>query len=105
MGRWAQRRHNGGGPPTSVVLAKMVTAQHGGDSTIVEVYYDRDVTAANFVGTEFTAQPDERVSITVSQLDANALEVEFAGDVTDQTSIEYSGSVEGVLSPDSVPID
>jgi len=105
MGRWSQRRHCGGGPqlPTIVSLITITRAQLT-TLTNIEVTFSGLVTAASFNTLDFTAQPNAENPDTVTQVTGTKLALGFSNDQDTETSLDYTGTVSGVLTPQSVPI-
>jgi hypothetical protein len=104
MGRWAQRRRSGGGggPSTSIILE---SASYGNADEEIVVQFTGNIEVGDFTGTEFTTGPNNHVSDSLFQDTPSSLIVVFIVDVTAETDITYSGSVPGIITPTTVPID
>jgi hypothetical protein len=98
MGRWAQRQRGGGGINQPIAILSATIA----DSTHAHAQFSRAVVAAEFNGFFFQSDPSSEVGQSVSQISAQVLEIEFAGDITSDTDLIYSGSVANVITPQTV---
>ena len=104
MGRWAQRRHCGGGPPTSAVLIIITLAEYGGPAESLVATYSADVNAGDFDPLDFESDPAEIPCISIAQGGSNSLILTFDADVDQETLLKYHGDTPGVLSPQFVDI-
>lgn len=98
MGRFAQRRIRGGGPPSpTVALNRMNSAAP--DVFNVEVAYEQDIDATTLAGPDFTSNPSGNIGAAILQLATNTIQIaiDTAG-VTD-VSITYAGPNPTVESP------
>lgn len=102
MGRWAQRRRSGGGPPPPAAIVQMILAENDGGSVFVD--YSGNVTASTFLTTDFHTQTSDTEPDEIVQDGANGLRLNFNGDISGDTLLEYSGTTSGVLSPQAIEL-
>lgn len=100
MGRWAQRRRSGGGSSLAPPLIQMIEALNDGITLSIE--YSGAVTAGDFDTAAFHVQPSDDQPDEIEQNGANGLNLNFSGDISGQTLLEYSGVTAGVLSPQAI---
>lgn len=103
MGRWAQRRISGGGPPATPTIVQMISAAFDG-LTLVVVTYDGPVTASDFEATDFETHIGGLQPEAVNQMSATELQLDFGVVVTTEAELEYSGDVPNVLTPQTIEI-
>lgn len=102
MGRWAQNRRSGGGPPVAA-LNQMVNVSDVTDATAT-VIYQTAVNGASLDAADFHTLPNAREGISILQVNPTTLEIEFDNFINDQSSIEYAGSAPNILSPQIIAI-
>lgn len=95
MGRWAQRTRAGGGinELNSILLA----TKSGSFSALLTYAFNIDATQlglADFESELSSEQPD-----SINQIDNRSVELNFAGDISGDTQIVYSGATGGILTP------
>jgi len=103
MGRWAQRRRTGGGPPAGAALITITEAEVT-DTTEILVSFSANVNAGDFDPTDFTTQPSNATGTVFGAAGANYINTYFDHDITADTTITYNGTAPGVQSPDVHPI-
>lgn len=98
MGRWSQRRLAGGGitPLNHIIDANNL----GGFNATAE--YQSNVNAAVFNGDEFLSQPSGTVSNLVVQTSTRTVTITFDDPMGADTSLAYSGTVPGILTPQTI---
>lgn len=101
MGRWAQRRRAGGGPPT---LNYITEAAAGGAANQMFVRYAQNVDETQLIPSAFEATPSTNTGDTIDQLLPNRIRISFTGDVDTDTTLIYGGSTPGILTPQTVSI-
>lgn len=72
------------------------------DANNVEVNYNRDVTAIAFTGGPFTSQSSGEIAAAINQGTAAQLLLVFAGDVSADDDLTYSGLVPNVVTPQTI---
>lgn len=97
MGRWAQRTRGGGSVTTPNQIISAVISGSGQDQ--VELTYLYNITAIILTGADFTSNASGEVGQSVAQNLPNSVLVQFLVDLTGDTSITYSGTVPGLLHP------
>ena len=103
MGRWAQRRHRGGGPPAASALNFITEAAVDADPQFASTSPTHEpVDALNFVATEFVSNPSGTVADDVQQDGANGVLVDFLISIATDTSITYNGGASGILTPQTI---
>lgn len=105
MGRWSQRRHAGGGPPLpmSGPLAEMIEATGGGPGKL-NLTYDTDVDGPSFIAGDFVTAPLGLIATSIDVIGPVNIHLHFVGSPGDELSLTYSGSVPGVLTPQTIAI-
>jgi hypothetical protein len=98
MGQWATRRRRGGGPLT---LNYITRAQKAGGIQIL-LTYANDVSAAAVQSEQFESTPSGQTQVTVDQPTIRTLSLNMNGDVSADTTVTYSGTVQGFLTPQSI---
>lgn len=88
MGRWAQRRIAGGGAAAGVNV--MIAATADDDSLIIT--FAADFTMPTDWDNAFTAEPDDEVSISVTQTAPNQVTATFPTTLTTPGTVQYSTS-------------
>lgn len=101
MGRYAQRRRSGGGPPGAPPLIQMTEGIVDGSE--VAVVYDGDVTAGDFELTDFLFSDGAQNPTSIAQNASNELLLELLTTV-DEGDLTYSGDVSGVLTPQTIEL-
>lgn len=104
MGQWATRQRRGGGPPTPPPLTQMSSSNAIGENEGV-VAYNGPVTAANFTITDFQLDAGIITVVNISQNGPNGLLLEFDDDVESGGSLEYTGAVAGILTPQTITMN
>lgn len=99
MGRWAQRRIAGGGGDQ--VINQIVSAIY--DAGELLLTYRENVSGPLFTGLEFTAQPGSHASTEVNNETLNSIRVTFGSAISSSGTVDYAGSVPGILNPQSFP--
>jgi hypothetical protein len=77
-------------------------SETGGDQE--NIVYSGGVDANDFALGDFFSQPSNQNPSSISQDGPEGLQLMFSGDVSADTSIDYTGSAPGVLSPDTIAI-
>lgn len=100
MGRWAQRRRGGGGPNP---LNQIISASIQGP-VLIEAVYAAPVDGAGFDVAVFESDPSAEQSSSYSIGPSTTLQIFFDFSVIGDTSLTYSGTTPGILSPQTVPL-
>ena len=103
MGRWAQRRLAGGGPPLPVDLIQIVSAVIDGTNFIL-LTYSAAVDIGDFLNSDFETVPNVRESIDITDPAANELYLEYSGGALAETAITYHGTAPGILTPQTIAL-
>jgi hypothetical protein len=103
VGRWAQRSHRGGGPPTAAALIQIDAAQKTDDFQ-VDITYSGAVNPADFALADFTTLPDSGNALALGDNGPNVLQIVFDVLIDDETDLSYAGDTSGVLTPQTVTI-
>lgn len=74
------------------------------DPDVVDVNYSGTVTAAAFSQLNFALLPELANPDSIAQRGPTGLRLQFSFAVDDQTDLEYTGSVPGVETPQTIPI-
>ena len=101
MGRWAQRRVRGGGPPTAAAI-EITIATHDPIDDFSFLDYSADITGIPFNAADYTTNPSGLTGIAVNQTAPDQISVLFAMLYPADTSISYTGSEPGILTPQTV---
>ena len=105
MGRWSQRRHCGGGPQLPPLTPITITDVAAPTALELDVTFSSDVNSADFVNGDWLTVPGSKVPIAMTQIDTNQIELTFPTTIAAQTSLTYSGTAPGVISPQTIEID
>jgi hypothetical protein len=100
MGRWAQRKRAGGGP-SAPSLTQIDTATLA-SNTQADLFYNNSVTATDFDPATFTSSPSGVFGTAITQAGPNEFLIDLTGSAAGDDEIQYTGSVSGVLTPQSV---
>jgi len=98
MGRWAQARRRGGGPPilNYITRAQPVAADR------VRLHYRSIVSETDFTPTDFTSEPAGTPGDAIVQVGPTLLDLTLLGTVGADTELLYSGATPGVVTPQTV---
>lgn len=101
MGRSAHRKRTGAGPPTTSALIEITDATviSGTEATLT---YSAAVTAAEFTPPDFESLPSAALGLQLTQTGPTQITVEYNADISTDTDVAYSGSVAGVLTPQTI---
>lgn len=103
MGRWAQRRRAGGGPGAAIAIIHLVAATVTGAATMTATYSGPpDISGLD--PTDFLAVINGENGDDIAALGGNQIQIHFAGSIFGETTLEYSGTTPGYLTPDSVAV-
>jgi hypothetical protein len=102
MGRYAQRRRSGGGPPGAPPLIEMILATV--DGTEVAVDYSGPVTAGDFELTDFLFADGAVNPTVIAQSDTEQLSLTTAAPISADTDLTYSGDAPGILTPQTITL-
>lgn len=109
MGRWAQARRRGGSALSPVVdLRHLVSATQTADDQIT-IRYDMPLTAGQHQGINawafrYKVQPSGFEGVTITSDGNPQFILLLEDDAPGQTSLEWTGPVTGVLTPQTIPI-
>jgi len=88
MGRWAQRRRNGGGPQTVKYMVEATITS----ATTSEVRYNLPVVPSDFGIASFGSTPSGEIESSLAQVNATTIEITWGGPVTGDVNVEYTGT-------------
>jgi hypothetical protein len=98
MGRWAQRKRTGGGAP---VLNYIIEATNfGGETAGAEYAYKVDANALSPAA--FTSNPSGEIANTILQFDPRRIIIEFDIPQDADTTLVYSGTTPGIVTPQTI---
>lgn len=103
MGRYAQKRRGGGGPPTPSALNHMILATITSDPHI-EITYSAEVDAGDFTFTDFLTVPNAIEPISFGQASATSIDVEWSDSVLLETAVAYTGGIANIETPQTIAI-
>ncbi|SRR6266481_756616 len=103
MGRWAQRRRGGGGGGSGTDLIHIVSVNRDSDEILI-VQYTGPITAADFSASDFTTSPGMLNPDTVDPDSSATIDLTFLVTTVGQFSVTYTGTVGGILTPQTVAI-
>lgn len=105
MGRWAQRRHTGGGPSaltgTGLILVSVLLL--GLDDLILT--FNEPVDSGDFGASDFLTLTEGFEPVGISQNGSNGLFLNFNDELTDENALQWTPSIPGPATPQQVPID
>jgi hypothetical protein len=101
MGRYAQRRRSGGGPPGAPPLIQILEAR--ADGTEIYVLYSGNVTDSDFELTDFEFTDGFQTPLTITNDEPETLLLTVTTTV-DEGFVSYNGNVSGVLTPQTVEL-
>jgi len=101
MGRWSTYRRRGGGAHTDATLITITELGTDFPNSLF-VYYSAAIDATDFNITDFATAPDSFQPNVVGQDGFNSLQLDFVVDISTQTKLQYTGTVAGVLTPQTV---
>jgi len=103
MGRWAQRRIRASSPPEAESEITIVSVTEADLFTLL-VAFSAEINSADFNTTDFATFPNGVTLATISQPAADTLELDYSSSLEDETALDYTGSVPGILTPQHVDI-
>lgn len=102
MGRWAQRRIRGGGPPAPAPAHMIVAQIDTMTPNDVGVQYSGPVDATSLNAADYTVPADGATGMFISNVTPDVLLLELDNDVHTPHSLQYGGADPQVVSPDSI---
>lgn len=90
MGRYAQRRIRGGGPPPSTGT-HLASAVLEADTTLILATFSADIDAGDFTTSDFTTDVMGATCLTIGQATSDTLELGWDTDVGAATTLTYNG--------------
>lgn len=81
-----------------------MTEAHIVDGQTVAVFYDNNITAANFTAANFASSPSNDTPLTVTQNGATGLLLEWSigDDISSDANLTYIGNSPGIVSPQTI---
>lgn len=83
----------------------MLSAKLGTFADEIDVTYLRSMSATDLSAAAFEALPNGNLGDSIVQVSAREVTIAFGIDVTTNTTLEYTGTTPGVLTPQTVPIN
>lgn len=93
MGRWAQRRRNGGGPQTVKFIRE---ANITGEDTAIFIW-NLPVTGAEMETSGLNSTPSGAAMLSTLQVSANVVEVQFDSAIDTDTGYQWTSSTFGFV--------
>jgi len=98
MGRWSQAKRASG----PVTLINFITEAVDNTTLLIDLTYQSSVAAGSFAAASFVSNPSAFVAQTVAQVSSRVIRISFLGSIAADTSLTYSGTVPGILTPQTV---